>query len=314
MSFVYSQSSIKAFESVHPQVWYDTWVDKKVKKQRKDYYSLGSSIDCLVFTPDDYFDKFVVYEGEIPTDNVDSVIDFYLENYSDTETLQGLFKAARDIGYRNSFKDNTLIEYLKPFVEITNLIKKNEKLVIHKEAYEKSIFLSESLLQDERFFKIHSNSIFQVKLEALVPSMKNVLYPCKGILDMLYINKDRKTLQVVDLKTDEDPFYFKINARKFGYGTQLSFYNELVLNSEDLRPYFEDGYTLDNAFNVVLGKNDGKVVFYEWLNSDLESLAVGNPFKKGWLSVIEDIEYHFEKNDFSKVREELENGFIRMRL
>lgn len=303
------------FENVHPQIWYDTWVDKKVKKQRKDYYSLGSSVDCLVFTPDDYFDKFEVYEGPQPTDNIDAVINYLLENYISMDTLEALYESARDIGYRNTYKKETLMDYLKPFVHLTNLIKKNEKIVIHKDAYDKSIQLSESLLSDERFKKIHENSLFQVELTANIPSAKNSsYYPCKGILDMVYINKEKKTLQVVDLKTDEDPFYFRINARKFGYGTQLSFYNELVLYSEAFVEYFNEGFTLGNALNVVLGKNDGRVVFYEWDNRDLESLATGTPYKKGWLDVIDDIEFHFENNNFTKVREELENGFIRMKL
>lgn len=350
--FAISQSSIKDWKELPPQKWYDKWILKKGKFKRSDALDFGSLLDTLCFSPDQYDRRFLVSDTKKPSDKVTAIVTAVFEhikalnqNAKDQNDLPAengkekiiipfknvtlvdnkdvVAKYTVELEHYTDKPDQAYNDVVKKGSDYFELLKKAGKRVIiskTQEALAKE--LKDILFTDKTtalFFtpKKDCEIFFQVQIFAEFPieGIDGVeTIPIKGMLDIVFINKRKKTAREVDLKFTNDAFKFndyKGPVRMFDYPGQHSFYDALL---PEWLATFRDGefkdYAIQNPINVVID-DDLKVPYiYEYNKTDLHIRRHGieNTSIRGWEDTLQDIAWHLDKNDWSRPKEHLLHG------
>lgn len=206
------------------------------KKSESLSMMTGSLIDCIITTP--YLVESLFYISELekhPTPQVKEVLDTYYKKlieeekpieWDDAEVL----KIFRSISSSKT-GDSKVLEMLADHYWL-ELEKAGKRKIISKEFWEKCNHVAMIILTHPvtsgYFTKSKEKEIlFQHPIYWTYKEAKEHLFGCKGLVDMLIIDHNKKTLQIVDIKTTSDSLSsWKYNiARKFRYDFQLSFYN-----------------------------------------------------------------------------------------
>lgn len=160
--------------------------------------------------------------------------------------------------------------------------------------------------------------------------------PLKCAIDIIHIDHKAKQIQLVDFKTSHDAFDFIKSIKQYSYGDQLSFYIYMlqqVLESKDwgdeygLQDY--KNYKIISPINIVIDKEDKVPYIYEYSWDDIIMAGEGNEsflfdlyqtnnhnakVKKGWISLLREIAWHFENNKWDYPKEFYETGKIKVNL
>jgi hypothetical protein len=142
--------------------------------------------------------------------------------------------------------------------------------------------------------------------------------PIKGMIDIIHVNTKRKEVREVDLKFTNDAFkfnHFSGPVRMFDYPMQHSFYDFLI---PIWLKTFEDGkfadYAVMNPLNVVIDDDTQTPYVYEYNPADLRIKRVGieNTSIIGWEDTLNEIAWHLANNDWSRPKEHIVNGKMRI--
>lgn len=344
--FAISQSAMKSFKELPPSKWYRTWVTKELQRPNPPSTTLGSYLDCIILTPKETEKRFVVAEQKLPSPKVqlilDDVMTHFLElnknikflNEQNKTKLKGKVPTLDDKGLvvticdkHEHYKgkgDQAYNDVLKKGGEYFEFLKTTiGKKVIGPDVHKTALELKEILFTDKvsrGFFepKKDCSVIFQQRIyDEYEVSYDNLDFlPVKGACDILHFNHKRREVREVDLKYTNNVHMFWDVIRKFDYVGQHSFYDFLIrkwlINYKDGE--FAD-YTVQNPLNVVID-DDIKIPYIFAYNAEdlkIKRYGVENTPITGWEDTMNDIAWHFDKQDWSRPREHQLNGFMNVR-
>jgi len=338
-----SQSSIKAWKYLSPKKWKAKFIDKiEDDDDENSSFDLGNLLDTMLFTPHLLKERFYISKlDKLPSDTERKITEcIYTEicrinrerseiNKQSPEEIPYLsmtFEDNKEIvlscvknekwneRWGDDAKYNTIYkngnDYFKLLVESKNrkiisrnlLDQANELILILKNHDRTKNYFTPSegielLFQLELF-----TSIFLV-----LEDNTEFNLPLKGALDILVINHNEKSIQIVDFKKAGNAHQFLENVRKYGYCDQLSFYYFLLKETflKENKKY--ENYEIKLPINICIDIQDKVPYIYEYNKTDLFISKYGNqsflnndPFvkvRKGWLSSLQKIAWHY-KNDF----------------
>lgn len=196
--------------------------------------------------------------------------------------------------YPNNYKDDTVLNKIMTGENYWNdLVNSFGKVVVSKEYDDKCTMVANSLRTHEstwRFF----NQQDGIEIQYQVPlfweyedPMDGWSYNCKGLLDILVIDHNNKTIQNADVKTTGDSLktWKKKIARKHRPDFQLSYYDYGV--KQWAKKHYPD-YTVINPCLIVENVDyPGKPIVYNLTDLDL---SIGRYGAKKLISEILDNE------------------------
>jgi hypothetical protein len=132
---------------------------------------------------------------------------------------------------------------------------------------------------------------------------------CKALLDVLIIDNEKKTIEIIDLKTMEGSIInFPENAKKYDYFFQIAFYNLAVQNL--FKDLLDKGFTIVSNKFLVQSKSHIKLpvtfvveesVINDYIYGTEDKFYQGKLVKKGLPSfekLVDIFNYHNEGNGF----------------
>jgi len=296
-NFELTQSSLKDFVNLPREEWTQKWIYKTRPYEYNNSFIYGSILDGLLFEPEVLKKRFVSYKGKDKvSDGLQGVVGLVAKKYNkDIDLDKQILDASREIGFCRTFKDATILAKFKEIKHYIQFCIDNKYKTVVMPKFVKEI-------QDVANYLIHHepNSIrqfilanpnedyrneFQVTLRAIINGV-----PCKVIIDILHFDEVNNTVRVIDFKTTYETRMFKESIYKYGYDTQVSFYDEIVRLNADV---FKN-YTLLPPMNVVVAKRDLDIYIHNYFKPEMEAS------KNKWIKVVDEIkEYltHLNENE-----------------
>ncbi len=315
--FGISQSSIKDFQFKSPRKWKEVWIDKKIDPDKnEDNFTMGSLIDCLLFSPENMDKWFFIGEEKIPSKAIASIIKMYYNRIiasneqvrqiayelpSDPQYMEitmahneilldcannYCFKDGDDekCGWQSTWKDETRIRNLveKGSDYFQSLKKSEGRKIISMEMNLEALQLRDILRSDpntkDYFISNDENDLlFQLEIFISYNLLDGTGIPLKGALDIIRFNHKDKTAQIIDFKSSYSAFNFIHSIKQFGYCDQLSYYDFL------LREWMIEAcegkycdYKIIPPINIVIDINDRIPYIYEYDWKDITLAADGN--------------------------------------
>lgn len=344
--FAINQTSLKEFKTLPPSEWHKMFVTRELPRPKKSATTLGSFLDCLMFTPEDVDKRFVVSTVGLPSEKVQTILDEAFNHVNELNKNATLINKENPKNKKIPMKPHTLEDrdlitslcikhqhyekkadtqgyndVIKKGAEYFNFLQSTRgRKVIAPAENISAVELQKILLEDKiskPFFtpKKGCEVVFQQRIfsEFDLTGFNNLDFlPVKGALDIIHFNHKRKEVREVDLKCS-DAFMFIDSVRRFDYGTQHSFYDFLL--KEWLKKY-KDGiykdYVVMNPLNLVIDPTLKTPYIYGFNQDDLHIKRYGiegTPIK-GWEDTINTIAWHFDNADWSRPREHIMNGYM----
>lgn len=369
-TFAINQSALKDFRFKSPKRWKGIWIDRQEDGDKNEEgFTFGSLMDTMMFTPEELDQRFYIGNTKLPSKAIESIvrscydriirenaeiITVTADDFPDEPTLLPLnleenpdfILTACDEYQESPDKEKGWNKGWKADTRITKIIKDgsdyfeslvhcNGRKIITSEINFKAIELQDILLADPdtKMYFIEDEGVelkFQFEIFVNHQSQEGIEIPLKGALDILRIDHKTKTLQVVDFKTSYSAHDFVNSVKKYGYATQLSFYDHLLrlwLEQDECKEVYCD-YTILNPINIVIDEYDRVPYIYEYSWTDLGLEREGNEkylsdvytpshnhkIKKGWLQILETICWHYSNELWEKPKELYENRKIKINL
>lgn len=299
MNFELSQSSMKDFLKVPRNEWKRKWIDKIFPYDRSEAFIYGSILDGLLFDPEMLPRRFVTYRGKCKvSESLQAVIGLVVKKLKKQPFKQAVFEACQELNYGQRWKPETLLKKFEGLDDYIDFCKEHSNKVVVYPEFVKNIQDVAKYLVNHTHNEIYKyivkrpsedySNVFQKTLRGKIKSI-----PCKVILDILHFDEVNSTVRIVDFKTTYDTERFVESVRKYGYDTQLSFYQEILKqNPDEYR-----GYTLLDPLNIVVAKKDLNIYVHAYSDYELNYSKYGDPKKGdiGWLQIIDMIEEYLNE-------------------
>jgi len=294
-----SQSSLKLLD-FNPKVfyereqrWLDNIIEDKPKMEVSESMLLGSTVDCLILTPELFNDQFIVLD-EKPTGQmlsfVEELIKLDLKSYSDTCDIEDIAKQAyTKVGFKREGLDSVLNNFEKKGLKYFKArCKYSQDQIITSEIHKEALRLKK-LVETDRFV----GSLFKelnpkhVQFE-IYDNFENIAV--KGLLDMIVVDETSKTIQPYDLKiTNESNFYDTFYYRR--YDLQAAFYT-LLLKKTDYK-------ILPFKF-IVINIPANRIETYTTTETIIHNSTIGftknNKTYKGCIELLKQYNWHKTEN------------------
>jgi len=273
--------------------------------EQTSFFTMGSLVDCLCTTPNEYYDKYYVSTVAMPSD---AMVE-YCKALVETNDPQAAWTASglkSDPAVPPKSSKDGLSKYDKEGKGYYNdLIAGKGKEVISFEQHTQANMLTTTLEQNKftgKYFNKQTN-LFQVALEWEYMG-KN----CKSLLDIVDIDNELKTIRPVDLKTTgKSVFTFMRSYIDYKYYLQASFYTaalKFALKYDDRFIAYENYTVLPFQFIVIETNYKNPPHIFEVDEQDILVGEEGGKISgrdysiKGFKELIEDLEYHRNNNQW----------------
>lgn len=317
-----SQSMIKYFKSNGPLKYKKKYIDKTEKEEESDSFIFGSLVDTLLFTPEVFLDRFYISDSsKKPSEEVCNIVETVFKNAGDLDSMptpitldmleDELLEAAKNWNgrWKDEAKAANLIKNGSAYFEFLKLAKGKE--IITTSDNFQAVVIKENCLSHPIASKYFVSCpgvdvLFQVEISCQI----NGIY-VKGAFDILRVDHEAKTVQLVDFKTTQDVQTFIGSIHKYGYGLQLSFYKDLLgwwLLEKNL-----SDYKILPCLNIAVDRKEKMPYIFEYSDKDLELEKYGHGSKKGWLHYLTEINWHQTKNIWTN-KEYYQHGKILVNL
>ncbi|HSH51276.1 MAG TPA: PD-(D/E)XK nuclease-like domain-containing protein [Bacteroidales bacterium] len=281
------------------------------------FFIYGSAIHCYILEQEEFKKRYKFYDFILPNSpNKKQFINTYVNSKKkETDKLIEAYKAS----YVTNSSDEDILKKAKAlkeeFKSYFKYLKYTEKGIICLPKNMETLFKSikkeltnnekanELLFTEELDFKnIYIYNELPVYWDMKKEDRK---YPMKALIDRLMVDKDKKIIKIIDLKTTKNINKFKDSFFEFNYDRQLAFYS--LAASEFVKKTFPeeniDNYEIE-FYIVAVDKNtepESKVYFvkYETIFKALEEI----------ISLLNDIHWHFTHNKWEYTVEQYENGY-----
>ncbi|MGL6064241.1 MAG: hypothetical protein ACRC0V_08510 [Fusobacteriaceae bacterium] len=320
------------------------YFNSKKEKIEKDYFLIGSAVDCILTGEESEFDKqyyvskFSGKLSDIEKEIIKKVFESDQQEFDKPNSINdspNIGKVLNEIDWYNNWKIDTRIkkiieageDYYKSLLECgnRNILDKSQEELINNIVY--------SIKNNERtnyFFdreEINSDEKLEVYLQLPIYfTYKGI--NCKALFDMVFVKMDTdvkgikrvRWIQPFDLKTTGGRVAdFQQKAKDFRYDIQAAWYL-LALTSKE-SPFYEkikedDTTILDFTFIVESSVRQGHPALFSaspefiYHGKNGETAPWGNI--KGYEDLIDDLIF-YQENGFSEEREFVEKkGCIKL--
>lgn len=287
-------------------------------EKRDDALTMGSIIDTLLTTPEEFNDRFIIYQGNAPKGQM---LSFCLNLASSIGKPEDNFQTAYNaVGFKRD--DITkVIERFEPYRAYYDyLLKIQGKQVLTIEQHAKAHIIVDELTHgkytrpyviartrnDE---KAHLEVFHQLELYESFQGLD-----IKGALDKVILNHKTKTITPIDFKSSYSVEGFRDSYIKWRYYRQGSFYTYLVTEWA-LKKGLGDYRMIPFRF-IVCSTSGGKHYIYQMDSCDLDKARSGGYIKtgtyiKGWEPILNEILYLQNLGDWEYPYEAvINNGVI----
>jgi len=277
--------------SVHPRNLIAT------EKEESSALSFGSLVDCLMFSADEFDEKFYQTVIKRPGGEMLKWLDAYLNyelpaDYTLNDHDKIILKAREVSGYNKSLLNATALRKFHEECDafLHEIAKAGDKIIITNDDFNRAINYQSRLLNNEFTWPYFAPSgEFQKEIYFELEGTK-----CKGLLDGVIFNNLARTIKPWDLKTSsESTLSFEREFIKWRYYLQAALYRA------GLQTLYPDYKVLPFDFIVI---NDWEEPFIWRVEDQLHSLSMmGGQLRnghiiKGVYELIEEFKWH-EQND-----------------
>ena len=293
-----------------PRTYYKHYVLNEKDKKTGKHFDEGSLVHCMVLEPEELNNKFVNMGISVPSDSTRLCIEHLLALGKEESNLndyhQEIINYLKDINLHQSLVDDkkapfktgdekrlekiitdNAIEYFQTMVE------GRDKVIVDSASWDKCYEKAVAILTNKKAIELlkPASDTDEVRTELELSDRPDDLqYGVKGIIDVIKVDRERKTVYISDVKTHGGKLKdFKEAAEKYDYWLQPAVYK--ILAESLLRGRAHD-YNIVFHFIVVDKNNDVYCFPVSEMNMDrhYERLVSLVNFK---------INYHIAMKDFT---------------
>jgi hypothetical protein len=265
-----NQSSLKKI-LVSPQEYLKA-INKQEDEATPEHFLFGTVVDIMLTgTKDEFDEKFVKIPDEtkcsetivaIVKDIFEDALTMSKEQEWDITALKDydeiILKKARQAGYQNNWKDETLTNsIIKQGSEYFELLKTTVgKTPITESEYAKAVNAVMALKAD-KYTQMYTRKQKDVEyLDKFIVCFGYEGEEIKGELDRVVINHKTKTITPIDFKTTgKSMLGFNYDFWQFRYDFQAAVYTYGLQRHSDIINLLGQGYTLNNFLYIVVEKS-----------------------------------------------------------
>lgn len=310
-----SYSSLSLFLSDRKAYYKKYVMWEVVPEKQTPQLTYGSLVDCLLFTPQDLDDRFVVSTAmepkpqiaEFTRNLVKRVLEAKQEDYDGVSLSLAYNDTKYDkFGNKVAFKsdsfdtvrskfENTALEYYRQLLDLGV-----GKLLITLEEYDKAELACETLRNHPTIGPIINRTSgmgIDVYKQAII-EFEYLGMEFKSMIDLLHVDHNNKLVTFYDLKTAWNVEEFGYNYLKYKYYIQAAIYYHAVLSW--IRTNNLDGYRLLPIQFIVCDSFNYMIpLIYETnmdnLREGIYGFNINGRYYRGIVAAIEDIKWHTEK-------------------
>ena len=303
-------------------------VKKAIDGERKETRSLGlgSLVDILLTSPEEFHDNFYVLDGNVPTEAYLNLAKEYIrlkelyliETQGNIELFdknKTILQARSNINFQSNWKEATLLTNFEE--NCTEYIAKVEeadgRTLISPYDYSLGKRLTEGTKTNpftSRYFNAEEGIEIIYQLPIVFVTKEG--YELKSLPDVVYIDHNNKTIQILDIKTFGESFlknYFKYKYYYQGAIYTFAVTSYLFNERKDLMEYS----MLPFKFIAIDTSENYLPTVYQMREEDLTAATWGGTISDrkviGWLKLTEDFYWHLNKDMWDYSREVYEKGF-----
>ena len=234
--------------------------------------TIGSAVDCLLTSPNEFNERFMVCEFSEPPEKVKKAVDILYSN-SDKEWLEevdnfAIMDALNTLEYRGNWKDDKRFEtFMNEGRDYYRYLVVSEgKTILSQADYEKALKVVDAFkgfkqtcfyfapnvefADIQRFYQLK----FKTKLK------DNIDY--KAMLDEIIVDYHKKEITIVDFKTTSGKEWdFVKSFLKYNYDQQARLYYRILRNILDKDEVFKDFKIVGFKFLVANVDNPQPLVW-----------------------------------------------------
>jgi hypothetical protein len=309
----------------HPKYYY--FKTRTKTPSSEDHFRMGSAVDCLLTSPKEFKDRFIQITDFVPTGKMKALCDAYLKYLGKNLSKKDAFlHAYQDADYSIGI-DAVEKTFHTPNVE--RYLKEKEaaegKIVLSKEEMDtvKAVVRSLSFGDSTKQYFGQKSTKKKEFLYQFPILFKIGDKECKGLLDLLIIDHERKVVEPIDVKTTGKSVYeFPKSFIQFRYYLQAAYYTEAVRYflrtsaitlGQDLSDYRIENF----KFIVAEMSNYNAPYVFQCTNNDLHVGEHGGSHKdysrqfKGYRQLLSELEWHETNNYWDMPKESFEEKFFK---
>ena len=291
----------------------------KVDKEEKSFLTIGSIVDCLTLTPEEFDDRFlIVKEVKGPTgqmmDYTNCLLNKSITHINGWEEIiplddEIMLSCYEQVGFKRDTFDKVKYRFEKEGREYYDfLIKKRQegignKTVITNNDYELAVRISEGLKKSPiTGILINRTSDDRTTVINQLPVVFEYNdYQLKSLMDKVVIDHDKKIIHLYDLKTAYNPEEFENNYYRFNYYIQASLYWIALRKWAQKKGYIDRGYTVNHMkFIVCDNTNYYSPLIYKTTEEHYVQAISGfyreGKYHKGLNQIINELKWHKRNN------------------
>lgn len=321
-----SHSSLSALK-VSPQ-YFVKYVNRELSKDSKSL-DLGSAIHCFILENDQFNDRYIVSDVDVVGGMMGTFIEALVENekylqtsvYDSTEDTPEEFaihseEHLYEICYLKAGFKTPLAGVIKKLADEKNqnylnfLREVKDKLVLSQEDFDIILKCADSVKNHALAGNIcNTASITGAEPEKEI-SWTSKGFNVKSIIDNLILDKEKKLVTIVDLKTTAKSVYnFTRSYASYGYYRQMAIYRKAVHSYLDEMGENSMDYDIKQYIVAVQTTGLCECVVYEPDNTDL-SIAIDE-----FDSLLDRLKWHQDHNRWDYPMEYYKNdGVIKIKL
>lgn len=299
---LYSYSLLASFERLGPKV-----LVKKEEITITDTVLMGILVDCLLTCPKDLQNLFYIGTIRKPSEAMEKILD---ELYATTKKElfseipeQTILDICEVNNYYSHYKpDNRLKKIIADGEEYYNLLRQiNGRYVITQEQKDTGDLIVNTLLTNP-----FTSYIFKTEEDEELfyqPCFKLKNIKCKP--DILKINHTLKTIHIYDLKlTSFNEIDFDKAVLNFNYYLQATLYSQLIDQLIKQDNYFKE-FSVESFEFLVINEKNLTPILWKFIDHLWEGnfMSKYRQIKPGWRTLINDIEWHKQNNNFTYTRD-----------
>ena len=287
-------------------------------KEERSYFTMGSLVDCLCTSPDDFNNDYYVMTVKQPADMMIAYAKEYLKTGKHSSALSESGYKSDPTSVAKTSKDG-LSKWQKEGEPYYNALKAGKgKQVVSFEEYTQAEQLAGTLKNNEFTSKYFGGSQ-NLHQNAIIWEYEGK--ECKSLLDIIHIDDDNRTIRPMDLKTTgKSVFTFARSYQDYRYYIQAKFYTDALIYAieHDLNGLgkYKNYTVLPFQFIVIETNYKNPPHIFEVTTEDMTVAEHGGVSAtagyeiKGYKTLINNLEYHNKSNQWDYRQEVYENSGI----
>jgi hypothetical protein len=296
----------------------------------KRAYKIGSAVDCLLTDPNSFESTYYISELSRPNGLMGVFIDKLQAGLTVTSDLEEYRSAYNKAGYKS--KIETIVKNLWEKPECVDYYqakgKSNGKIILAKDDYDEVKWAVNNISKNKETAYYFTDkydegkNIERIFQKAIYFDYKegSQVIPCKGLLDLILIDHNQKTIQPCDLKTTGSIVYeFEKSFYEYSYFRQCAFYHiaiqwwlqkeasDTIKNYKVLPFKFIVTPKSDNGYPAIIYE-----VSEETLNKGLDGAYYNGKFYPGLIKLLSDYAWHKEMNFWDVPRDIYESNYTKI--